>query len=183
MRAGLFSAGVAAWFLVASCGAGQGAAASLGPASDFSLRTTDGDTFRMGDHLGREVIVMSFWTSYCPSCRNELQALQGLYDELSAAGLLVLAVALDAPETVADVRTVSRRLGFTFPVLLDEESRVAALYNPRAATPFTVLIDGTGRRVWSHEGFVPGDFEELEAMVRALLAERNPGTAEGTGHP
>ncbi|NMC69359.1 MAG: TlpA family protein disulfide reductase [Myxococcales bacterium] len=180
MRA-LFPVGAVVWALAASCGAGQGAAASLGPASDFSLRTTDGETFRMGDHLGREVIVMSFWTSYCPSCRNELQALQGLYEELSGAGLLVLAVALDAPETVADVRTVSRRLGFTFPVLLDEESRVAALYNPRAATPFTVLIDGSGRRVWAHEGFVPGDFEELEAKVRALLAERAAGVVEGAG--
>ncbi len=177
---GLLASGALVWGLAAaSCGAGQGATAGLGPASDFSLRTTAGETFRMGEHLGQEVIVMSFWTSFCPSCRTELQALQGLYEELAGSGLLVLAVALDPPDTVADVRTVSRRLGFTFPVLLDEESRVAGLYNPRAATPFLVIIDGQGRRVWAHEGYVPGDFEEIEAKVRALLVELNAPAAGG----
>ncbi|MBN1772823.1 MAG: TlpA family protein disulfide reductase [Deltaproteobacteria bacterium] len=180
MRA-LFAIGALVCALAASCGAGQGATAGLGPASDFTLRTTTGDTFRMSEHLGEQVIVMSFWTSFCPSCRNELQALQGLYEELSDEGLLVLGVALDPPETVADVRTVARRLGFTFPVLLDEESRVAALYNPRAATPFTVLVDGRGRRVWAHEGYVSGDLEEIDAKVRALLAERNAPAPGGPG--
>jgi peroxiredoxin len=178
---GLLAIGALVWGLAASCGAGQGGTAGLGPAADFTLRTTTGDTFRMSEHLGEQVIVMSFWTSFCPSCRTELQALQGLYEELSGSGLLVLAVALDSSETVADVRTVSRRLGFTFPVLLDEESRVAGLYNPRAATPFVVLIDGQGRRVWSHEGYVPGDFEELEAKIRALVAELNAPAAGGPG--
>ena len=164
---------------VIGCSSTPGSA-TLGPASDFTLRTTEGDTFRLGDHLQGEVIVMSFWTSFCPSCKNELTQLEGLYEELEASGLLVVAVALDPPETIADVRTVSQRLGFTFPVVLDEESRVAGLYNPRGTTPFTVIIDGAGRRVWAHEGFVPGDLEELEGKVRGLLAELAQ-SAQGSG--
>jgi peroxiredoxin len=159
--------------LGARCGAGQGGGATTGPASDFSLRTTTGETFRLGDHLRQDVIVLSFWTSFCPSCRNELTQLEELYKELGEQGLLIVAVALDPPETVADVRTVSERLGFTFPVVLDQESTVAGLYNPRGATPFTVLIDGQGRRVWAHEGFVAGDAEDIENRIRALLAEKN----------
>jgi peroxiredoxin len=165
---------------LAGCGPSAGGSATLGPATDFSLRTTEGETFRLGDHLQSEVIVMSFWTSFCPSCKNELTQLQDLYEELQSSGLLVVAVALDPPETIADVRTVSQRLGFTFPVVLDEESRVAGSYNPRGTTPFTVIIDGAGRRVWAHEGFVPGDMEELEAKVRGLLAQRT-GPAQGSG--
>jgi cytochrome c biogenesis protein CcmG/thiol:disulfide interchange protein DsbE len=175
-------AALGAALLGARCGAGQGGAMT-GPASDFSLRTTSGETFRLGDHLRHDVIVLSFWTSFCPSCRNELTQFEQLYQELQSEGLLVVAVALDPPETVSDVRTISERLGFTFPVVLDEESTVAGAYNPRGATPFTVLIDGQGRRVWSHEGFVSGDAEDIEARIRALLAElHEPATpADGSG--
>jgi len=161
------------------CGSAQGSA-TLGPAPDFSLRTTDGESFRLSDHLGREVIVLSFWTSDCPSCKNELTQMQGLYAQLESAGLLVVAVALDSPETVGDVRTVAQRLGFSFPVVLDTETMVAGLYNPRKVTPFTVLIDGTGRRVWAHEGFVPGDLADIESRIRGLLAELAGPAAQGS---
>jgi hypothetical protein len=78
------------------------------------------------------------------------------------------------------VRTARDRLGFTFPVVLDEESAVAGRYNPRGATPFTIMIYGRGRRVWAHEGFVPGDMEGIESRIRALLAELNgPGARDG----
>ncbi|MBI5489527.1 MAG: TlpA family protein disulfide reductase [Deltaproteobacteria bacterium] len=167
-------------FVGAHCGAAQGGA-STGPAPDFSLRTTTGESFRLGDHLEREVIVLTFWTSFCPSCRTELTNFDGLYQELRDEGLLVVAVALDSPDTVSDVRTIAERLGFTFPVVLDEESTVAGLYNPRGATPFTVLIDREGRRVWSHEGFVAGDAEDIEARIRELLAEGSGEAGDASG--
>ncbi len=174
------AARVAGLFLLTAlgCGSAQGTAA-LGPAPDFTLRTMGGESFRLGDHLGRKVIVLSFWTSDCPSCKNELTQMQGLFAELESSGLLVVAVALDSPETVGDVRTVAQRLGFTFPIVLDTETMVAGLYNPRKVTPFLVMIDGTGRRVWAHEGFVPGDMTDIESRIRGLLAELAGPTAQG----
>jgi peroxiredoxin len=182
-RRTLLLAGLCLGLLGARCGAGQGGGSTIGPAPDFALRTTTGESFRLGDHLRHEVIALSFWTTFCPSCRSELTQLEGLYQQFHDQGLLVVAVALDPPETVADVHTVAERLGFTFPVVLDEESTVAGMYNPRGATPFTVLIDGQGRRVWSHEGFVPGDSEDIESRIRALLAElAQPAVpADGSG--
>ena len=62
----------------------------------------------------------------------------------------------------------------------DYDLKLAGLYNPRGATPFTVLIDAEGRRVWAHEGFVAGDAEDIEARIRALLAEAS-GSGDGAG--
>ena len=166
MRNGVIRAVLSRGLSGSHCGASS-SGATIGPAPDFSLRTTTGESFRLGDHLGQKVIVLSFWTSFCPSCRTELSNFEELYQELADDGLLVVAVALDSSETVSDVRILAERLGFSFPVVLDEESTVAGLYNPRGATPFTVLIDAEGRRVWAHEGFVAGDAEDLEARIRA----------------
>lgn len=154
---------------LSACGAGPGAV--LGPAPDFTLRTVEGETFRLGDHAGESVVVLVFWTSVCANCKTELTRLQALYDDLKDDGLLVVAVSLDDSATVGAVRPTRDRLGLTFPVVLDEESIVAGLYNPRAATPFTVVIDGAGRRVYAHEGFVAGDFDEIESTIRARIEE------------
>ncbi|MDI7268129.1 MAG: TlpA disulfide reductase family protein [Myxococcota bacterium] len=167
-----------------ACGAAHGAA--FGPAPDFTGRTVDGATFRLGDHLGRSVVVLAFWTSVCASCKTELAHLQELHEELSDRGLLVVAVSMDDAVTVGNVRTVRDRLGFTFPVVLDEDSTIAGLYNPRAATPFTVILDGRGRRAWSREGFTPGDSPESEARIRSLLADlesRATATPRNDGPP
>jgi peroxiredoxin len=169
---------------VLACGCGPaGRTASLGSAPDFRLRTVDGESFQLAEHLGTHVVVMSFWTSFCSNCRAELTQMQRLYEELADRGLLVLAVALDSSDTISDVRVVRDRLGFTFPVLLDEESRVAARYNPRLVTPFTVMIDHAGDRVWSHEGFVPGDVVEIEATIRRLLDEMAAAAGSGGRAP
>jgi len=166
--------------LLVGCGAGIHGGSS-GPAPDFTLRTCEGETFRLRDYVGDHVIVMSFWTTFCTSCRNELTQFQTLYEELEPSGLVIVAVSLDPPETVGEVRTMRDRMGLTFPVVLDTESTVAGQYNPRAATPFTIIIDGQGRRVYSHEGFVAGDLEEIDSTVRRLLAELEPAAAEGGG--
>jgi peroxiredoxin len=68
------------------------------------------------------------------------------------------------------VPAFAKRNSLTFPVLLDEDSRIASLYNPKKAEPLTVLIDKSGKIVKVREGYNPGDEKLLEAEVEKLLA-------------
>ena len=45
-----------------------------------------------------------------------------------------------------------------------------ALYNPRRAAPLSVIVGRDGRVVWSHEGFVSGDRDEVRAQIERALA-------------
>jgi hypothetical protein len=56
-----------------------------------------------------------------------------------------------------------------FPVVLDEDSHVASIYNPKKAAPLSVLIDKTGKVVKTHEGYNPGDEDILAKEVAAVL--------------
>jgi len=58
----------------------------------------------------------------------------------------------------------------TFPILLDQESRVVALYNPRASAPYSVLIGRDGSVLQRREGYTTGSHAEVERDVEQALA-------------
>src|SRR5579883_3230039 len=85
-----------------STGPGGGTAAGT-RAPDFTARDVEGKTFHLSDHLGKEVVLLDFWSTYCEPCKAEFPHLRALYDDDKGKGLLVVGVAMDGPETSADV--------------------------------------------------------------------------------
>jgi peroxiredoxin len=161
---------------VACAGSGPPSAAAPAPpsdssadASDFTLTDVDGKQVSLSDYLGKSAIIVDFWATWCKPCIAEMVHLQKLYDKKKAGGFVVLAVSIDGPETEAQVAPFVKNKGFTFPVLLDSETRVTSLYNPRRAAPYTVLIDRRGKVVAKREGFNPGDEVQLEKDVDAAM--------------
>lgn len=138
---------------------------------DFTLETTEGDRFRLSDHVGSKVIVMSFWATWCNPCMAELPHLDEIYQEEKDKGLLIVAVAMDEPGTVSEVGPTAARLGLTMPVVLDTDQRAVRLYNNTRDAPRTVVIDRKGNVVRSSPGYNPGDEQKLHAEVKKLLAE------------
>lgn len=138
---------------------------------DFQLETIDGERFTLSDHVGRDVIVISFWATWCVPCLAELPHLSELYERRRDAGLVVVAVSMDEPNTQAEVAPTARRLGLQMPVVVDDEQRAVRLYNKGREAPMTVVIDRDGQIVKAQAGFNPGDEKRLEAQVEQLLAQ------------
>jgi peroxiredoxin len=150
--------------------ASAGGATSAGTlAPDFTGRDVVGNTFRLSDHLGKDVVLLDFWSTFCEPCKAEFPHLRAMYDAAHAKGLLVVGVAMDGPETVADVPAFVKRFELDFPVVTDEDSRIASLYNPKKSMPLSVLIDKAGRIVAVREGYNPGDEKLVEADVTKVL--------------
>jgi peroxiredoxin len=166
--------------LLTACGS-QGAAAPSASgdatpagtrAPDFTGRDTAGQTFRLSDHLGREVVLLDFWATFCEPCKAEFPHLRAMYDAQKAKGLLVVGVAMDGPETSADLPAFVKRFGIDFPVVVDDDSRIASLYNPKKSMPLSVLIDRTGAIAVVREGYNPGDEKLVEADVEKALDQQ-----------
>lgn len=144
-------------------------------AIDFALKDLAGDTVRLQDFIGKDVILINFWATWCVPCVKELPHFDEFHKNYEERGLTVLTITVDGPETVAKVKPFMERYGYTFPVLLDTESRVIALYNPRVILPYTVLIDRQGRIRHAHQGYSLGDEKTVEAELLALLGEEAAG--------
>lgn len=132
---------------------------------DFELDSLTGDTVRLGDLVGKRVILLDFWATYCDPCLASMPHLQALYERHEKDGLTVLGISIDGPESIASVRSTVARVGVKFPILLDNESRVVAQYNPRTSAPFSVLIGRDGRVLIQQEGFTTGNQAELDRAV------------------
>jgi peroxiredoxin len=175
-RAALRLAGLAVALAAAGCGAPSGTSASApgapggaGGAPDFALRDLAGRTVRLSDQRGK-VVLVNFWATWCVPCAAELPHLQRLYEKYRDRGFVVLAISMDGPESSAEVDPRARRYGLTFPVLVDEETRVVGVYNPKRTAPFSVFIDRGGHVVATREGFHAGDEVAVESEVSSLVA-------------
>jgi peroxiredoxin len=138
-------------------------------ASDFAARDIDGKTLRLSDYLGKQAILLDFWSTFCEPCLAEMPHLRKIYDAQKDKGFVVIAVSMDGPETVADVPSFAKRNGMIFPVVLDEDSHVVQIYNPKKTAPLSVLIDKKGNIFRVREGYNPGDEKLVEADVAKVL--------------
>jgi peroxiredoxin len=165
--------------VVAPLGCGGENTASGGASSpsgvttqDFEGRTYDGKTVRLSDHLGKDVVLVNFWGTFCDPCLAEFPHIQRIYEANAKKGFAVIAVAMDGPETEAQIAPFVKRNGLTFPVLVDGDSVIVGKYNPKKSAPLTILFDRTGKVVKVHEGYNPGDEDTLEREVTELVSAK-----------
>jgi peroxiredoxin len=134
-------------------------------APDFELPSVAGERVRLSQFRGRAV-VLTFFASWCYSCREEFTALE-VFSREHSDRLAVVAVSYhDFPD---DSRAFVRRMKATFPALLDDdaESPVAASYGVRGI-PTTFFIDADGV-IAGNPLFGASGRDELQPRIDALL--------------
>jgi peroxiredoxin len=140
-------------------------------ASDFTLNDLAGQAWSLYRSCPDKVVLIDFWATWCVPCVKELPHLQRFQDAYGEKGLQVVTISIDGPDSVADVSAFVARYHFSFPVLLDTESRVVSVYNPSLLVPHSVLVDRSGVIRHVHQGYSPGDERLLEQKILALLEE------------
>ena len=136
---------------------------------DFELAALTGGTVRLYDHVGKDVVLVDFWATYCAPCLVAMPHLEELYRRHADEGFVVLGISVDGPESVGQVRSVVSRLDVTFPILVDHDSRALSAYNPRGTAPYSVLIGRDGKVLARREGYSPGQVALLDRDVEAAL--------------
>ncbi len=135
------------------------------PASPFEVQTPEGRTLRLSDHQGK-VILVNFWATWCAPCRDEMPAMQKLYDRHKGDGFVVIALSMDAEGTKV-VKPFIREHRLTFPVGLDPKMTIAEKFGVRAL-PSTFLIDKHGKLLAMALGPREWNSADANALVRSL---------------
>ncbi len=116
-------------------------------AINFNLLDLENQEISLSEFRGMPVILF-FWTTWCPFCREELKQLNLMHRELSENGVQVLAINVEEP--AEKVQRFMQRYPFSYKVLLDKDATVARDYGI-LGVPTYIFIDKEGRFVsYSH---------------------------------
>ena len=136
-------------------------------APPFRLARLQGDAASNADFKGK-IVLLSFWASWCASCKADFPALERLQSMFDREDFEVVGIAVfDTPGSIR------RFLGLRappFPILLDTDKKVAEQYRA-AGVPVAYLLDRDGRIVAGKSGEHRWDDAPTIAVVRHLLAK------------
>jgi peroxiredoxin len=137
-------------------------------APDFTLSLLGGGEITLSKLRGK-VVLINFWASWCPPCRQEMPAIESVYRSYKELGLVVVGVNLTAQDSKQEVLSFVKEVGVTFPIALDVNNVVGNLYRA-TALPTSFFIDRKGviRSI-----IVGGPMNEavIQSKVEELLRE------------
>jgi cytochrome c biogenesis protein CcmG, thiol:disulfide interchange protein DsbE len=110
------------------------------PAPDFSLKDRKGKTWILSELKG-QVVLVNFWATWCPPCREEMPSMQKLYARLPGDNFKMLAILNKDKPALADF--VATQIGFTIPILNDQDNQVSSNFSI-IGLPETFIIDKQG---------------------------------------
>ncbi len=135
-------------------------------AKEFTVPTPDGKTLRLADYKGK-VVFLNFWATWCPPCKEEMPAMERLYQRYKGKGFVVLAVSVDA-EGAPVVIPFVKEYKFTFSIGLDPKMTLAERYGVRAL-PTSFLVDKKGTLVALALGPREWNGKAAYTLVESLL--------------
>ena len=147
------------------------------PKEGFSAPTFSLDTLNVVNSITKvsltdyrgQVVMINFWATWCSPCREEMPAIQSVYEEYQEQGLVVLAVNTTFQDNEFDVKDFVAEYNLSFPILLDRSGDVSQQYQLRGL-PSTYFID---RRGVIQAVIVGGPMKDttIRSKIEALLKE------------
>ena len=131
-------------------------------APDFTVLDKDGNTVRLSEKFGKPIVI-NFWATWCPPCKQELPDFDKLCKEYGDRVVFMMVNLTDGyRDTVDGTKRFVSGKGYTFPVYFDTKDNAASAYNV-SSIPQTTFIDAKGNIYTTRIGAMN------EAMLRIYL--------------
>jgi len=104
------------------------------------VQELNGQTFDLAALRGK-VVVINFWATWCPPCREEMPALDAFYRRYHSQGLEMIGLSADRSRDESDVRKAMQ--SFSYPAAMLNSAKSNGFGSP-AALPVTYVVDADG---------------------------------------
>lgn len=134
---------------------------------DVNVKTLDGKTVNLKDYAAQsgKTLIIDFWATWCSPCKKELDAVADYYEEWQKNyNVELLAITIDNQRALPKVPGTVETKGWKYTIFSGNEEEMRAAFNFQTI-PQTLVADKNGNIVFEHNGYVPGDEEELEKAV------------------
>ena len=135
-------------------------------APDCKVEMFDGKSIRLSDLRGK-VVLVNFWATWCPPCREELTRVQKeIIDRFAGQEFVFLPISRG--EELHTVEAFRKRMGYTFPMGLDPDQRIFRRYATNYI-PRNFLIDRDGKVVLASIGYDKAEFAHLIETIEKTI--------------
>lgn len=120
-----------------------------------NFKTVDvrtGESFELSQVVGKKVVLLNLWATWCGTCREEIEHLNAMQTELAGEDFVIVSLMLDnvpdQPQALELLEQYHKKLPVNFPVYLDNFQTIADLYGVyQIPESFLIGLDG---KVLSH---------------------------------
>lgn len=113
-------------------------------------------------------VVISFWDTACKPCLQELGAFSDAYDDWQDEfDFEIVAISTDDARSSSKAIPLAQGRGWPFVVALDRNGDFKRAMNVQS-NPTLFIVDKTGKIVYSHVGYTPGNEKEIHDTLKSL---------------
>ena len=129
------------------------------------IKTFDGNILDLDLLKKSEFSLLNVWATWCVPCKNELDAINEVYDDWQQETNVVLyAISVDDARTVKRVKPLVNGKDWNYEILLDTNNELKRALGS-STIPLTLIIK-KGQIVYRHSGYVPGSEEDLYEEIK-----------------
>lgn len=147
----------------------HGAEAGSAPAGSWTQ--ADGRRVRLEDLRG-QVVVLDFWATYCPPCREEIPHLVKLQKEYGPKGFKVIGLNVGGDEDRPKIPEFVKLYGIQYQLADPDDETVRLFLAQDDSIPQTFVLDRRGRLVRHFVGYDSEVASQLEQAISTALAEK-----------
>jgi len=132
------------------------------------LEDVDGKPYSFSAWKGKTLVV-NFWATWCPPCREEMPAFSRLQNRYALRGVQFVGIALDTTESV---RAFAGQYPVSYPLLVSGSAGVELarqLGNASLSLPYTLVVSPGGDVPLDHLG--PLAEHDLDLVLRTTLVD------------
>lgn len=135
---------------------------------DFQVKMFDGKTLDIKELRGK-VVLLNFWATWCPPCRQELSRVQkDIIDRFKGQDFVFLPVSRQ--DTYEKIKAFREQTGHRFPMGMDMDRHIYSLF-ATATIPRNFLIDRQGKIILIETGYSEESFQKLILGIEKALKE------------
>lgn len=128
---------------------------------DFTLMDLDGNEISLSD-FNRKVLILNFWATWCPPCREEIPDFVEVYNEYESKDVQFIGV---SNEDISTLKSFVEDYDVSYPILIDDANIMGKW--GISAIPTTFVFDKNGQIIFKNVGMMTG--EQLKNIIEDEL--------------
>lgn len=100
----------------------------------------------------KQVVIVNFYASWCPPCREEIKDLIRVREQFSTNDLRIIAVNVD--DDVNTMLVFNKKAGINYETYHDFQGNISSFFNFQSI-PFNIIYSKAGKAIYAKSGAIP----------------------------